>query len=117
MYNVVIALIIIICVLLIFIVLVQNSKGGGLASNFSASNQIMGVRKTADFLEKATWTFAGVLLVLSFVAVLALPKGHAVQKSAIDEQINFPTQTTTPDFPIADDSETEPGETGTNDIN
>ena len=119
MYSVVIALIIIVCVLLIFIVLVQNSKGGGLASNFSSSNQIMGVRKTADFLEKATWTFAGVLLVLSFVAVLALPKGQAIQKSAIDEQIqNFPTQTqTVPDFPVAGDGEEGTDETGTNDIN
>lgn len=57
--------IIIVCVLLILIVLVQNSKGGGLASSFSSSNQVMGVRKTADFLEKATWTLATLLLVLS----------------------------------------------------
>ena len=47
------AIIIIVCVLIILIVLVQNSKGGGLASNFASSNQFMGVRKTADFLEKA----------------------------------------------------------------
>ena len=49
-------LILITCILLILIVLVQNSKGGGLASNFSSSGQVMGVRKTADFLEKSTWT-------------------------------------------------------------
>jgi preprotein translocase subunit SecG len=106
MYQVVIALIVIVCVLLIFIVLVQNSKGGGLASNFSSSNQIMGVRKTADFLEKATWTFAGVLLVLSFVAVMALPKG-GVQGAAIDKEImNIPTQNQqTPNFPIPEDSD------------
>ena len=48
-------LIFIICILLIIVVLIQNSKGGGLASGFTGS-QIMGVRKTADFLEKATWT-------------------------------------------------------------
>ena len=46
--------------------MLQNSKGGGLASEFSSSNQIMGVRKTADFLEKATWTLAIILVVLSF---------------------------------------------------
>lgn len=40
--------------LMIGIVLVQKSKGGGLASNFASSNQIMGVRKTTDFVEKAT---------------------------------------------------------------
>jgi len=60
--------IIIVCLLLILVVLVQNSKGGGLASSFSSSNQVMGVRKTGDFLEKATWTLAIALLVLSLVS-------------------------------------------------
>lgn len=57
-------LIILVCIFLIMVVLVQNSKGGGLASSFSSSNQVMGVRKTADFLEKATWILAISLLVL-----------------------------------------------------
>lgn len=61
-------LIIIVCLLLILVVLVQNSKGGGLASSFASSNQVMGVRKTGDFLEKATWTLAIALLVLSLVS-------------------------------------------------
>ncbi len=61
-------LIIIVSILLILIVLVQNSKGGGLSSSFGASNQVMGVRKTADFLEKATWTLAIALLALSLAA-------------------------------------------------
>ena len=47
-------MILICAVLLILVVLVQNSKGGGLASNFSQGNQVMGVKKTTDFLEKAT---------------------------------------------------------------
>jgi len=51
-------LIIIAAILLILVVLVQNSKGGGLAANFASSNQVMGVRKTTDFLEKATWSLA-----------------------------------------------------------
>ncbi len=61
-------LIIVVSVLLILVVLVQNSKGGGLASSFSSSNQVMGVRKTADFLEKATWTLAATLLVLCVIS-------------------------------------------------
>ena len=61
-------LIVIVCLLLILVVLVQNSKGGGLASSFSSSNQVMGVRKTGDFLEKATWTLAIALLVLSLIS-------------------------------------------------
>jgi preprotein translocase subunit SecG len=67
-------LIIIVCALLILIVLVQNSKGGGLSSSFAANNQIMGVRKTADFLEKATWGFALALFIFS---LLASPKRQA----------------------------------------
>jgi len=55
-------------IFLILIVLVQNSKGGGLASGFSASNQVMGVRKTTDFLEKGTWVLAAVVVVLSVAA-------------------------------------------------
>lgn len=57
-------LIIIVAILLILVVLVQNSKGGGLASNFSTPNQMMGVQKTTDFIEKATWGLAIALLVL-----------------------------------------------------
>jgi len=94
-------LIVIVSVLLILIVLVQNSKGGGLASNFSASNQVMGVRKTADFLEKATWTLAVSLVVLSLAAAMAIPKATKEQNSRIEQQVdnavdpsemlNFPT--------------------------
>ena len=60
-------LIFIAAILLILIVLVQNPKGG-LAANFSSSNQVMGVRKTSDFLEKATWTLGIALVVLSILS-------------------------------------------------
>lgn len=61
-------LIVLVCVVLILIVLVQNSKGGGLASNFSSSTQILGVAKTKDILEQITWGAAGVLLILCLAA-------------------------------------------------
>ena len=67
-------LILIASILLILIVLIQNSKGGGLASGFSSSNQIMGERKTTDFLEKATWTLAGSVIVLSIVITAFIPR-------------------------------------------
>lgn len=73
MYKLIVILILIVCVLLACVILVQNSKGGGLAANFSAPNQIMGVRKTTDFLEKATWTLAIILVVLSIIATAAIP--------------------------------------------
>ena len=64
----------IIAVLIVLVILVQNSKGGGLASNFAGSNQYMGVRKTADFLEKATWTMAIAMLFLVLVSSKIIPK-------------------------------------------
>ena len=67
MFILVSVLIFIIAVLLILVILVQNPKGG-LASNFSSSNQVMGVRKTTDFLEKATWTLGVALLVFSVIS-------------------------------------------------
>jgi len=60
-------LIIIICIFLSLIVLVQNSKGGGLSSTFGGGNQIMGVKKTADVLEKTTWVLAAILVALCLI--------------------------------------------------
>jgi preprotein translocase subunit SecG len=87
LYYFLIVVILIACVLLMLVVLVQNSKGGGLAANFQSSTQIMGVRRTADFLEKATWTLATTVVVLSIVASLSIPRNQE-QKSIIEDQIN-----------------------------
>lgn len=111
MYTLVSILVFIICLLLILIVLVQNSKGGGLASSFASSNQIMGVRKTTDFLEKATWTLAGGMMVLCILAVFFIPKGEIEGQSAIEQQINAQPlqQQAIPSFPgAADKEETAP---------
>ena len=67
MFTFISVLIFIVAILLVLVILVQNPKGG-LASNFSSSNQVMGVRKTTDFLEKATWTLGIALLVLSVIS-------------------------------------------------
>ncbi len=88
MYTLIAVLIIIVCILLTLIVLVQNSKGGGLAANFSAANQIMGARKSADFLEKATWTLASALLVLSLLASITIPRAKKEsEQSKIQDQL------------------------------
>ena len=91
MGSFIIVLIIITCFLLVAVVLIQNPKGGGLSANFSSSNQFMGVRKTADFLEKATWTLAIILMSLSLAANFSKPTEGEVQESVIQEQIeNMP---------------------------
>lgn len=77
MYVFISVLIVIAALLLIFIVVIQNSKGGGLAAGFSSSNQVMGVRKTTDFLEKATWSLAGVVVVLAIAASFFVPGRHS----------------------------------------
>ena len=106
MFTLITVLIFITCVLLILIVLVQNSKGGGLASNFQATNQIMGVRKTTDFLEKATWGLAGILLFLAIISSAFIPRGEKVSQSAVQEQIeNAIDPTAVPNFPTAPPSE------------
>ena len=73
-FIVISVLVIIVSVLLILVILIQNSKGGGLSSTFASSNQIMGVQKTNDVLEKATWVLAISIFVLSLVANFSIPK-------------------------------------------
>lgn len=88
MYTLIIVLVILASILMVGIVLIQESKGGGLASGFSASNQIMGVRKTTDFLEKATWGLAIAMVVLSVLSSAFVTKTTTVETPII--------QTTTP---------------------
>ncbi len=83
-------LITIVCLLLIGVVLIQNSKGGGLSSSFGQGNQVMGVRKTTDFLEKATWGLAIGLLVLCLASAATIGGiGETeIKQSKIQNQIN-----------------------------
>ena len=72
MYSIIVGLIIFVAVLLILVILVQNSKGGGLSSQFggNSSNQFMGVQKTNDLLEKVTWTLAISIVLLTMLSNL-----------------------------------------------
>ena len=104
MYVFISILILIASILLILIVLIQNSKGGGLASGFSSSNQ-MGVRKTTDFLEKATWSLAGTVIVLSILITAFIPRAEHAAQSEIKQQVNdaisIDPNTIAPDFGTA----------------
>ena len=101
MYIFFIVLILIASILLILAVLAQNPKSG-MAANFGASNQVMGVRQTADFLEKLTWGLAIAIVVLSLAATMAMPRADISRSSdelqrAIENQTdgiqNFQLQT------------------------
>lgn len=89
MYTFIVILILVVCVLLALVVLVQNSKGGGLAANFSAPTQVLGARQSADFIEKATWWLAAILIVLS----LAAPVAKRVQNGGSDNNTQVATAT------------------------
>ena len=97
MYTFFVALIVLASLLMIFIVLIQESKGGGLASNFSSSNAIMGVRKTADFVEKATWALAATMVAFSIVCAHTAPQSSTaesvLEKAATQTQTTNPTNT------------------------
>ena len=100
MYTALVITILFVSVLLGLIVLVQNSKGGGLVSNFGGANQMMGVRQTTDFLEKATWTLAGILVVLCLISSITLPKNskEGTPKSEVSSQV----ETVLPSAPAAE---------------
>ncbi|MBQ3740119.1 MAG: preprotein translocase subunit SecG [Bacteroidales bacterium] len=99
MFTLCVVLIILACIVLAFVVLIQNSKGGGLASNFASSNQIMGVRKTADVLEKTTWGIAAFIMVLCFVCAFMSKsevkslRGNQVQTEQTQETGSTQSQT------------------------
>ena len=91
METFIIVLIVIVSILLGLIVLVQNPKGGGLATGFTGANQIGGVKRTTDFLEKATWSLAILLLVLSITAT-GLEKTKNIAEEGLQDVIETPQQ-------------------------
>ena len=101
MYTLVVILILIVSVLLGLIVLVQNSKGGGLVSNFGGANQMMGVRQTTDFLEKATWTMGGILVALCLISSITIPK-NVKEGNAFDTEMRQQIENTIPAAPATE---------------
>lgn len=92
-YTLFVVLIVLVSLLMVFIVLIQESKGGGLASNFSSSNSIMGVRKTTDVVEKLTWGLAVAMVVISVACAYVAPQAvgeSSVMEGATQEQTALP---------------------------
>jgi preprotein translocase subunit SecG len=108
MFKLLIILAIIVAILLILIVLVQNSKGGGLSSQFggSGANQVIGVKKTTDLLEKVTWGFAIALLALSLASGVMVDSGNSFSTNPnIDKALQelTPAQNALPVSPSEDE--------------
>ena len=79
-------------VLITLIVLLQNSKGGGLASNFTAGNQTFGVRQTTDILEKITWGLAIFILVVSIAASFSYSKPENALLERASQEVEETTE-------------------------
>lgn len=104
-------LIVLAAVLLVIVVLLQNGKGGGMASNFVAGNQALGVRQTADILEKITWGLVAFILVVSIIASFTTGKKGAelditdkIENIATDAQPAFPAAPIQDNAPSTEDS-------------
>jgi len=77
---------IIVSILLMIAVLMQSSKGGGLAGSFGTGGMgtVFGVRRTADFLSRATTYLAVVFLGLALmINIFFLPGKEEGRESII----------------------------------
>ena len=101
LFTILTVLVLVASFLITLVVLLQNGKGGGLASNFVAGNQTFGVRQTTDILEKITWGLAAFVLVLAIVTSFTLNKGTDV----IDITEKIEMEAPAPEFPAAIPSE------------
>ncbi len=89
-------LIVLACLILGVIVLIQNPKGGGLSGTLAGfNNQFMGVKQTNDVLEKGTWLFASLLIVLCIVSSLFISGGVSGPDTGILKDVNTSTVPTT----------------------
>lgn len=102
-FSIFLILIIFIAFLLVVVIMVQNPKGGGLASSFGGggTQQLGGVKKTTDFLDKSTWTLGAILLGLILLSNMSLFEGTNSGEFMQDEieSINLPDATELPVTP------------------
>ena len=99
-FSIFLALIIFVSFLLVLVIMVQNPMGGGLSSSFGGdSQQIGGVKKTTDFLDKSTWDLASLLLILILLSNLTIEKGNESSDSKLldPNQIETSIPETLPD--------------------
>ena len=106
LFTVLTVLVLIASVLITLIVLLQNGKGGGLASNFVAGNQTFGVRQTTDILEKITWGLVAFIFVVSIVSTFTLNNGG----KTVDYTEKIEMAEPAPEFPAAIPSAENPSE-------
>lgn len=96
LYTFTIVLIAILCVLLIIVILLQSGQGAGLSGGMAGNvggggGNMMGARRTADFLSKSTSVLGGLFLTLCLLANFIIDRdvtqGSAIQRGAFDQPI------------------------------
>ncbi|MBR3827010.1 MAG: preprotein translocase subunit SecG [Alistipes sp.] len=105
MYTFSIIMIVIASILLILAVLVQSPKSG-MAANFGAANQTMGVRQTTDFLEKFTWAMVAAIVFFSLLSVISLPKAdkkEIIGTSEISAGVDSATKVTEGELTVGEE--------------
>ncbi|MBO6247485.1 MAG: preprotein translocase subunit SecG [Bacteroidales bacterium] len=120
LFTILTILIVIAAILLIAVVLLQSGKGEGMASNFTSANQTLGVRQTADILEKVSWGLVTFILVISIVTSFTIRNqvsGVNVDDLVenVEEQPAFPSAPVQQEAPSTEAPATEtPAETPVN---
>ncbi|MGV3508412.1 MAG: preprotein translocase subunit SecG [Sphingobacteriaceae bacterium] len=99
MFITLVILAIIVCILLALIILIQNPKGGGLSSGFAGSNNVMGVQRTGDFLEKGTWVLVIALMVIVLL-INVVPQGGS-GSGELENGVTKPANSSSPLAPQA----------------
>ena len=111
-FSIFVALIILVCFLLVLVIMVQNPKGGGLSSSFGVgTQQLGGVQKTSDFLDRSTWILATLLLALILVSNITLSSDNDIDDSKLLKDSSIPENFENPiEQPIQEIPEANPNQ-------
>jgi preprotein translocase subunit SecG len=103
-FSIFLVLIVVVAFLLVVVVMVQNPKGGGLSSSFGGggTQQVGGVKKTSDFLDKSTWALATLLLALILLSNVAIADPNTSQESKALDLNTTPTTAQPITVPVED---------------
>ena len=97
-FTIFLILIVLVAFLLVVVIMVQNPKGGGLSSSFGGggTQQLGGVKKTGDFLDKSTWFLATLLIALILLSNITIEgAGNVSDSKALDndDPVELPVET------------------------
>ena len=98
LFTILTVLALIASVLMTLIVLLQNGKGGGLASSFAAGNQTFGVRQPTDILEKITWGLVALIFVVSIATSFSTGSSKGASNFSERAETELTEEVATPDF-------------------